>query len=53
MTASLARRFLELTLEQRADALRAPQPGWLPARIADHLAEAICQARELVSLLNW
>ena len=52
LTASIAQQILDFSSEGRKAAVEAPQPEWLPHRTADHLAEAICQARDLVQLLE-
>lgn len=49
---SFARRFLEFSPEERAAVLNAPQSELVGARLAWDLALAICQAREIVYLLE-
>lgn len=52
LAALFARRFLELSPVERAALLQATQSEWLPPRGAWQLAMAICQARQLIGLLE-
>jgi hypothetical protein len=52
LAVSFARRFLDLLPEERAAVLAAPQSELIGPRMAWDLAQAICQARDLIRLLE-
>ena len=52
LSASIAHRILAISPQERAAALQEVKPFHLRARTAEHLADSISQARELVTLLE-